>query len=114
LFFVASRTGIRGFSGLAAYSASKGGGFALMRSMAADYARDGIRVNAIVPGTMDTPMNAEEFSDPEARKKYILRIPAGRLGVGPDIGGMATFLATDEASFCIGGVYMVDGGADLG
>lgn len=114
IIFVASRTGIRGFAGLAAYSASKGGVFALMRSMAADYARDGIRVNAIVPGTMDTPMNAEEFSDPEARKKYIPRIPAGRLGVAPDIAGMATFLATDEASFCIGGVYMVDGGADLG
>ena len=114
IIFVASRTGIRGFTGIAAYSASKGGVFALMRSMAADYARHGIRVNAIVPGTMDTPMNAEEFSDPEARNKYIPRIPAGRLGVGTDMAGMATFLATDEASFCIGGVYMVDGGADLG
>jgi NAD(P)-dependent dehydrogenase (short-subunit alcohol dehydrogenase family) len=114
IIFIASRTGIRGFTGIAAYSASKGGVFALMRSMAADYARSGIHVNAIVPGTMDTPMNAEEFSDPEARQKYIPRIPAGRLGVAPDIGGMATFLATDEAFFCIGGVYMVDGGADLG
>jgi NAD(P)-dependent dehydrogenase (short-subunit alcohol dehydrogenase family) len=114
IIFIASRTGIRGFTGIAAYSASKGGVFALMRSMAADYARSGIHVNAIVPGTMDTPMNAEEFSDPEARMKYIPRIPAGRLGVAPDIAGMATFLATDEAFFCIGGVYMVDGGADLG
>jgi NAD(P)-dependent dehydrogenase (short-subunit alcohol dehydrogenase family) len=114
IILVASRTGIRGFKGLAAYSASKGGVFALMRSMAADYAGDGIRVNCIVPGTMDTPMNAEEFSDPEARKKYIPRIPAGRLGVGTDIAGMATLLATDEASFCIGGIYLVDGGADLG
>jgi len=114
IIFVASRTGMRGFTGLAAYSASKGGVFALMRSVAADYARDGIRVNAIVPGTMDTPMNAEEFSDPEARKKYIPRIPAGRLGVGSDLAGMAVLLASEEASFCIGGVYMVDGGADLG
>lgn len=114
IIFVASRTGIRGFTGLAAYSTSKGGVFALMRSMAADYARDGIHVNAIVPGTMDTPMNAEEFSEPGARMKYIPRIPAGRLGEGMDIAGMATFLATEEASFCIGGVYLVDGGADLG
>jgi NAD(P)-dependent dehydrogenase (short-subunit alcohol dehydrogenase family) len=114
IIFVASRTGIRGFTRLAAYSASKGGVFALMRSMASDYARDGIRVNAIVPGTMDTPMNAEEFSDPEARKKYIPKIPAGRLGVAADIAGMATLLASAEASFCIGGVYLVDGGADLG
>lgn len=111
---VASRTGLRGFSGFAAYSASKGGVFALMRSMAADYAPDGIRVNAIVPGTMDTPMNAQEFSEPGARERYIPRIPARRLGVANDIGGMATFLATDEASFCIGGLYFVDGGADLG
>jgi NAD(P)-dependent dehydrogenase (short-subunit alcohol dehydrogenase family) len=114
IILVASRTGIRGFTGLAAYSASKGGVFALMRSMASDYARDGIRVNAIVPGTMDTPMNAEEFSDPEARKKYVSKIPAGRLGVAIDIAGMATFLASEDASFCIGGVYLVDGGADLG
>jgi len=114
IIFVASRTGLRGFPGFAAYSASKGGTLALMRSMAADYAPDGIRVNAIVPGTMDTPMNAKEFSEPGAREKYIPRIPARRLGVGGDIAGMATFLATDEASFCVGGLYFVDGGADLG
>ncbi|MGD0128491.1 MAG: glucose 1-dehydrogenase [Terriglobia bacterium] len=114
IIFIASRTGIRGFTRLAAYSASKGGVLALMRSVAADYAGDGIRVNAIIPGTMDTPMNAEEFAEPEARQKYIPRIPAGRLGVGSDIAGMAVLLATEEASFCIGGVYLVDGGADLG
>ena len=114
ILFVASRTGLRGFAGLAAYSASKGGAFALMRSMAADYAPDGIRVNAIVPGTMDTPMNAAEFSVPGSRDKYVPRIPARRLGVATDIAGMATFLVSDEASFCIGGMYFVDGGADLG
>ena len=114
ILFIASRTGIRGFPGLAAYSASKGGVLALMRSMAADYAAAGIRINAIVPGTMDTPMNAAEFSKPEARNKYIPSIPAGRLGVANDIAGMATFLATEEASFCVGGLYFVDGGADLG
>lgn len=114
IVFIASRTGLRGFAGLAAYSASKGGVLALMRSMAADYAPDGIRVNAIVPGTMDTPMNAQEFSVPGARDKYVPRIPARRLGVATDIVGMATFLVTDEASFCVGGLYFVDGGADLG
>lgn len=114
IIFIASRTGLRGFTGLAAYSASKGGVFALMRSIAADYAREGIHANAIVPGTMDTAMNASEFSEPGARNKYITRIPAGRLGAGSDIAGMATFLASEDASFCIGGVYLVDGGADLG
>ncbi|HEV2496015.1 MAG TPA: glucose 1-dehydrogenase [Terriglobia bacterium] len=112
IIFVASRTGIRGFTRLAAYSASKGGVFALMRSMAVDYASDRIRVNAIVPGTMDTPMNAEEFSDPEARRKSAAKIPAGRLGVGEDLAGLATFLASDDADFCMGGIYMADGGAD--
>jgi NAD(P)-dependent dehydrogenase (short-subunit alcohol dehydrogenase family) len=114
ILFIASRTGLRGFAGLAAYSASKGGVLALMRSMAADYAPDGIRINAIIPGTMDTPMNEKEFSEPGARNKYIPRIPARRLGVAADIAGMATFLATDEAAFCVGGLYFVDGGADLG
>jgi NAD(P)-dependent dehydrogenase (short-subunit alcohol dehydrogenase family) len=114
VLFVTSRTAIRGFAGLAAYSASKAGALALMRSMAADYARDGIRVNAIVPGTMDTPMNAVEFGRAGTREKYIPRIPAGRLGQANDIAGMATFLASDDASFCIGGMYFVDGGADLG
>jgi len=114
ILFIASRTGLRGFAGLAAYSASKGGVLALMRSMAADYAPDGIRINAIIPGTMDTPMNAKEFSEPGARNKYIPRIPARRLGVAADIAGMATFLSTDEAAFCVGGLYFVDGGADLG
>jgi len=114
ILFVASRTGLRGFAGFSAYGASKGGTLALMRAVAAEYAPDGIRANAIVPGTMDTPMNAEEFSEPGARDRYIPRIPARRLGVANDIAGMATFLATDDASFCIGGVYFVDGGADLG
>ena len=114
ILFIASRTGLRGFPGFAAYSASKGGVLALMRSMAADYAPDGIRINAIIPGTLDTPMNAKEFSEPGARDKYIPRIPARRLGLASDIAGMATFLATDEASFCMGGLYFVDGGADLG
>jgi NAD(P)-dependent dehydrogenase (short-subunit alcohol dehydrogenase family) len=114
ILFVTSRTALRGFPGLAAYSASKAGALALMRSMAADYAADGIRVNAIVPGTMDTPMNAERLANPAARQKYLSKIPSGRLGLADDIAGMATFLATEEAKFCIGGLYFVDGGADLG
>ncbi len=113
IIFIASRTGLRGFARLAAYSTSKGGVFALMRSMAVDYAADRIRVNAIVPGTMDTPMNAAELSDPRAREKFIAKTPAGRLGIGEDIAGLATFLASDDAGFCVGGVYMADGGADV-
>jgi gluconate 5-dehydrogenase len=82
----------------------------LMRAVAADYASDHIRVNAIVPGNMDTPMNAEELSDSDMRKKYIAIAPAGRLGVGGDMSGMAVSLATDDSDYWLGGNYMVDGG----
>jgi len=108
---VASPTGMLGFQNITAYSASKGGVFGLTRAMAADYAPDHIRVNAIVPGAMDTPMNAEEFSDPEARKKYTAITPAGRLGLADDVSGMDVFLATEDSDYCVGGIYMVDGGA---
>ena len=110
IILIASPCGMLGFTRLAAYSTSKGGIFGLMRSMAADYAPDNIRVNAIVPGTIDTPMNAEEFQIPGAREKWAAAAPAARLGTGNDVAGMAAFLASDDADYCVGGVYMVDGG----
>ena len=110
IIMIASPCGMLGFTRLAAYSTSKGGIFGLMRSMAADYAPDHIRVNAIVPGTIDTPMNAEEFEIPGAREKWAAAAPAARLGTGKDVAGMAVFLASDDADYCVGGVYMVDGG----
>jgi NAD(P)-dependent dehydrogenase (short-subunit alcohol dehydrogenase family) len=113
IILMASRTGLRGFTRLTAYSASKGGVLGLMRALAVDYAPDHIRVNAIVPGTTDTPMNARGLSAPGIREQRAARIPAGRLGLPDDISGMAVFLASDDAEYCLGGVYMVDGGATL-
>lgn len=110
IILIASPCGMLGFTRLAAYSTSKGGVLGLARSMAVDYAPDHIRVNAIVPGTIDTPMNAEEFLIPGAREKWAAAAPAGRLGTGDDVAGMAVFLATEDADYCQGGVYMVDGG----
>jgi len=107
---VASPTGIYGFTRLTAYSASKGGVLGLMRAMAADYAPEGIRVNAIIPGTIDTPMNAQEFSSPEARERYAAITPARRLGTPKDLAGMAAFLASNDSDYCVGGVFTVDGG----
>lgn len=107
---VASPTGILGFTNMTAYSTSKAGILGLMRAMAADYAGDNIRVNAIVPGTMDTPMNAEYLSDLQTRANLIAKAPLKRLGVSDDVSGLAVFLASDESAFCTGGVYMVDGG----
>ena len=110
IIHVASPTGIFGFTRLTAYSASKGGVFGLMRAMAADYAPQHIRVNAIVPGTIDTPMNAVELSDPAARERYAELTPARRLGTAEDVAGIAVFLASDDSDYCVGGVFTVDGG----
>jgi len=107
---VASPTGLFGFTRLTAYSTSKGGVVALMRAMAADYAPDGIRVNAIVPGTTDTPMNAVTLSDPKARQHFIDVAPARRLGTAGDLAGIAVFLASEDSSYCVGGIFTVDGG----
>lgn len=107
---LASPTGLRGFEGLTAYSASKGGIAALTRAMAADYSRYHIRVNAIVPGCMDTPMNAVSLSDEKRRQQRLTMTPYGRLGTGEDVAGLAVFLASDEAEYCVGGFYAVDGG----
>jgi NAD(P)-dependent dehydrogenase (short-subunit alcohol dehydrogenase family) len=110
IIHVASPTGMFGFARLTAYSASKGGITGLMRAMAADYAADKIRVNAIVPGTIDTSMNTMEFSNPEARQKLVELTPARRLGDPKDLGGIATFLASDDSEYCVGGIFAVDGG----
>lgn len=110
IIFIASPTGQLGFANLTAYSASKGGTLGLMRAMAADYSASHIRVNAIVPGTMETPMTAAELADPALRQKFIDMAPAGRLGVAQDVTGMAVFLSTADAAYCTGGIYAVDGG----
>jgi NAD(P)-dependent dehydrogenase (short-subunit alcohol dehydrogenase family) len=107
---LASPTGMRGFTNLTAYSTSKGGVIALTRAMAADYSRDHIRVNAIVPGTIDTPMNASTLADAHRREALMKMAPSGRLGQAGDLAGVAIFLASDEAEYCMGGFYMVDGG----
>jgi len=110
IIHVASPTGFLGFPRLTAYSTSKGGVLGLMRAMAVDYAPNHIRVNAIVPGTIDTPMNALELSDPAARERYADITPARRLGTPEDLAGIAVFLASDESDYCVGAIFTVDGG----
>ena len=111
IIFLGSPTGLVGCApALTAYSASKAGVMGLTRAMAAAHARDHIRVNSIVPGTMDTPMNGYILADPAVREKYSEAVPLGRLGTPGDIEGIALFLASDESSYCTGGLYMCDGG----
>ena len=106
-----SPTGMTGCArNLTAYSTSKAGIHGLSRVMAAAYARDGIRVNILVPGTMDTPMNAPLLQDEATRELFREAVPMGRLGRPCDIEGIAVFLASQESSYCTGGLYTCDGG----
>jgi NAD(P)-dependent dehydrogenase (short-subunit alcohol dehydrogenase family) len=106
-----SPTGLTGCAPkLTAYSVSKGGIAALTLVMAAAYGRNRIRVNSVVPGTMDTPMNSYLLADPQRREAYREAVPIGRLGKPEDMEGIAVFLASDESSYCTGGTYFCDGG----
>jgi NAD(P)-dependent dehydrogenase (short-subunit alcohol dehydrogenase family) len=93
-----------------AYSASKGGVLAMMKVMAIDYARLGIRVNMVVPGFIDTAMNAPVMNDPKELAYWSNQIPVGRAGTAEECAAAILWLASDEASYCIGTTLVVDGG----
>jgi len=93
----------------AAYVSSKGGVTLLTRSMAIDYAKHGIRVNAICPGPTDTPMLRNALTKGEL-DAFTMTFPMGRLGRPEEIAGAALFLASEDASFVTGAVLHVDGG----
>jgi NAD(P)-dependent dehydrogenase (short-subunit alcohol dehydrogenase family) len=108
---VASPTGLFGLApGFTAYSSAKGAVYGLTRVMAADYARDKIRVNALIPGATETPLTRELFADSATRNSLIAATPLGRLGQAEDVVGLALFLASDESAYCTGGFFTVDGG----
>jgi NAD(P)-dependent dehydrogenase (short-subunit alcohol dehydrogenase family) len=92
------------------YSASKGAVKMLTQSMAADLGVDGIRVNAIAPGVIVTPMTDVTRADPQRLEKFMIRIPLGRLGQAHEIAGAAVFLASDLATYVNGVTLPVDGG----
>jgi NAD(P)-dependent dehydrogenase (short-subunit alcohol dehydrogenase family) len=93
-----------------AYSASKGGIVQLTKSLAVAWAEHGIRVNAIAPGWIETPMTVPARSDASRNRAILDRTPLGRWGTPDDIVGPALFLASDAASFITGAVLVVDGG----
>ena len=93
-----------------AYTASKGGVLALTRELAVQYARQGIRVNALCPGPIETPLLAKLLDNPEWARRRLVHIPMGRAGRPEEIAEAALFLASDESSFMTGATLVVDGG----
>ncbi|HEX5936137.1 MAG TPA: glucose 1-dehydrogenase [Actinomycetota bacterium] len=93
-----------------AYTASKGAVLAMTREIAVEYARKGVRCNALCPGPIDTPLLAEVLSDPERRERRFVHIPMGRLGRADELAKAALFLASDDSSYMTGASLIVDGG----
>jgi NAD(P)-dependent dehydrogenase (short-subunit alcohol dehydrogenase family) len=94
-----------------AYTAAKHAVLGLTRAMAVELAKDGVRVNAIGPGLIETPLNAQmRASRPEVLRTFLDHTPMGRIGRPEEIAGPAVFLASDLSSFVTGTIVMVDGG----
>lgn len=117
ILFMASITGVNGLPGLAAYSGTKGALIALARAMAIDHARDGIRVNSVSPGTIDSPMLHAAVAathDPAATRRAFDDIqPRGRVGTIEEVVNVFVFLASDQATLVSGANIRVDGGMSI-
>ena len=93
------------------YTASKGGVLALSRELGVQFARQGVRVNALCPGPVNTPLLVELFAkDPERAARRLVHIPMGRFAEPSEIAAAAAFLASDDASFVTASAFLVDGG----
>ena len=108
---------LRGLPDRLVYGATKSAVIGLTKSVAADYIRQGVRCNAICPGTVQSPSLDDRiaaFDDPvQARKDFIARQPLGRLGTAEEIAAMAVYLASDESRYTTGTAMVVDGGVTL-
>lgn len=108
---------IKGFPGRFAYGASKAAVIGLSKAMAADFVRQGLRCNALCPGTVDTPSlrgRIAAAADPvQAEKDFIARQPMGRLATVDDIIPMVVYLLSDESRFVTGQAFLVDGGVTI-
>jgi NAD(P)-dependent dehydrogenase (short-subunit alcohol dehydrogenase family) len=93
------------------YTASKGGVLAMSRELGVQFAREGIRVNALCPGPVNTPLLRELFAkDPERAQRRLVHVPMGRFAEATEIAGAIAFLASDDSSFITASEFLVDGG----
>jgi len=107
----ASPTGVYGCAPtFTAYSTSKAGTLGLMRILAIDYVKKNIRVNAVLPGTTNSPLVATLMENPATRAEFLAKIPMGRAADAREIANVIAFLASDESSFVTGAAWFVDGG----
>jgi 2-keto-3-deoxy-L-fuconate dehydrogenase len=105
---------IKGVPNRYAYSLTKAAVIGLTKSVAADFVGQGVRCNAICPGTVDTPSLTERMratgDEAAARAGFIARQPMGRLGRAEEIAALAVYLASDESAFTTGAIHVIDGG----
>jgi NAD(P)-dependent dehydrogenase (short-subunit alcohol dehydrogenase family) len=113
IVFTASEAGKVGTSGESVYSATKGGVIALAKSLAREYARFGIRVNAVAPGVTDTPLLASQAGE-DTLASIVKAVPLRRLGTPEEMAAALYFLASDEASYVTGQTLCVGGGLTMG
>ena len=110
LVVVASTAGIEGAARNAAYGASKGAVMSMVRALAVELARYGIRANSIAPGWIATDMTAGAQASPAFTEKVVPRIPARRWGEPEDFGGIAVYLASNASAYHTGETFIIDGG----
>jgi 3-oxoacyl-[acyl-carrier protein] reductase len=113
LIIVSSVSGLRANIGNPAYAASKAGAISLTKTLGQAWAADGIRVNGLAPGLVDTKLTKVTTENPKRREGAIARIPAGRMGEPADMAGAAIFLASPLAAYVAGHTLVVDGGLSL-
>jgi NAD(P)-dependent dehydrogenase (short-subunit alcohol dehydrogenase family) len=115
---IASLYGLRGYADECAYDASKGGVVNLTRQMAIQYARDGVRVNAVAPGEILTPLSRKLFNPDRPEEEEIAAlgatVPMGRMGRPEEVGAVITFLLSELASYVSGAIVPVDGAYSAG
>jgi NAD(P)-dependent dehydrogenase (short-subunit alcohol dehydrogenase family) len=105
-----SLSGVKGFKRRAAYTVTKHAVIGLTRVLAHEWGEDGVRVNAVGPGRFDTALAADKYADPAVARKFLERVPAGRIAAADEMVGTIFFLASEMSSYVTGHVLFVDGG----